>query len=85
MKSRYCRITKLINKEGRRYLISHNWRYPLNENKYTYPPLHDVIVFSTITTQFNSYRGRLRLILKNNLFGLYSGNYCDGTQKAIFE
>ena len=42
MKSRYRRITKLINKEGRRYLISHNWRYPLNENKYTYRPLHDV-------------------------------------------
>lgn len=43
MKSRYRRITKLINKEGRRYLISHTWRYPLNENKYTYRPLHYVI------------------------------------------
>jgi len=42
MKSRYRRITKLINKEGRRYLISHDWRYPENENKYTYRPLHDV-------------------------------------------
>ena len=44
MKSRYRRITKLINKEGRRYPISHTWRYPLNENKYTYRPLHYVIV-----------------------------------------
>ena len=44
MKSSYRRITKLINKEGRRYLLSHTWRYPLNENKYIYRPLHDVIV-----------------------------------------
>ena len=42
MKSRYRRITKLINKEGRRYLISHDWRYPKNENKYTYRLLHHV-------------------------------------------
>ena len=42
MKSRYRRITKLINNEGRRYLIRLAWRYPQNENKYTYRPLHDV-------------------------------------------